>query len=92
MAYKYKHFIPQNIAPKGAKQIGVYNSKGNKVTNIPLGRLTAPTATPLNSFGLVSDIHLWETLRPTETATANSITLFHILKAKTAISVLLQVI
>lgn len=59
MAYKYKHFIPQNVAPKGAKRIGVYNSKGNKVTNIPLGGLTPPTATPLYSFGLVSDCHTY---------------------------------
>lgn len=57
MAYKYKHFISQNVAPKGAKRIGVYNSKGEKVTNIPLGGLTPPTRTPLYSFGLVSDCH-----------------------------------
>ena len=60
MAYKYTHFIPQNVAPKGAKRIGVYNSKGEKVTNIPLGGLTPPTRTPLYSFGLVSDPHLFD--------------------------------
>ena len=40
MAYKYKHFIPQNTAPKGAKKIGVYNANGEKMLTIPLGGLT----------------------------------------------------
>lgn len=63
MAYKYKHFIPQNIAPKGAKSIGVYDASGNKLYNIPLGRLAPHTEEKLYSFGLVSDIHLWSTER-----------------------------
>jgi predicted phosphodiesterase len=58
MAYKYTHFIPQNIAPKGAKKIVVHNSKGEKVTDIPLGGLTPPNAGKLYSFGLVSDVHI----------------------------------
>lgn len=58
MAYKYKHFIPQNIAPNGAKNIGVYNSNGEKIYTIPLGRLTPLTKEKLYSFGLVSDIHI----------------------------------
>ena len=61
MEYKYTHFIPQNTAPKGAKKIGVYNSKGEKVTSIALGGLTPPTSGKLYSFGLVSDIHLYKT-------------------------------
>lgn len=61
--YKYTHFIPQNIAPKGTKQIGVYDSNGNKVCAIPLGRMTPPSGDPLYSFLLVSDIHLWYTER-----------------------------
>ena len=61
MAYKYTHFIPQNIAPKGATQIGVYDSSGNEVCTIPLGRLTPPNSGKLYSFGLVSDIHLYKT-------------------------------
>lgn len=60
MAYKYKHFIPQNTAPSGAKKIGVYKD-GIKVTDISLGRMTSPTKEKLYSFGLVSDIHLWGT-------------------------------
>lgn len=58
MAYKYKHFIPQNTAPKGATGIGVYDANGNKVYTIPLGRMAPPTTEPLYSFGLLSDIHM----------------------------------
>lgn len=58
MAYKYTHFIPQNIAPKGAKCIGVYNAGGKKVVEIPLGKLAPPTTEPLYSFGLLSDVHM----------------------------------
>lgn len=57
MAYKYKHFIPENTAPKGAKSIGVYNN-GKKVCDIPLGRLTHTKKEKLYSFGLLSDIHV----------------------------------
>ena len=57
----YTDFIPQNIAPIGAKRIGVYNSKGNRVGQIPLGPLTPPApAKKLYSFGAMSDIHLQE--------------------------------
>mgnify|MGYP003290795312 CR=1 FL=1 len=58
MAYKYKHFISQNTAPSGAKSIGVYDEKNNRVCTIPLGRLTPPNTEPLYSFGLLADIHL----------------------------------
>ena len=58
MAYKYTHFILQNIAAKGVKNIGVYDSTGKRVGTVPLGRLTPPTKEKLYSFGLVSDIHI----------------------------------
>ena len=58
--YKYTHFIPQNIAPKDAKSIGVYNN-GKKICTIPLGRMTPPNKEKLYSFGLLADVHLWET-------------------------------
>lgn len=58
MAYVYRHFIPQNTAPSGAKSIGVYNSNGEKVCSIPLGRMTPTTKEKLYSFGLVSDVHI----------------------------------
>lgn len=61
MAYVYRHFIPQNTAPSGAKRIVVYDSNGKNVCTIPLGSLTPPTGKKLYSFGLVSDIHLWKT-------------------------------
>ena len=58
MIHKYKHFIPQNTAPIGAKNIGVYDSTSKRICTIPLGRLTHPTKEKLYSFGAVSDIHL----------------------------------
>ena len=58
--YRYRNFIPENIAPPGAKHIGVYNGN-NKICTIPLGGLTPPTKEKLYSFGILSDIHLWKT-------------------------------
>ena len=59
MAYKYKHFIPQNTAPNGAKGIGVYDANGKKIYTVPLGRMTPPSKRKLYSFGIVSDVHLY---------------------------------
>lgn len=59
MEYKYKHFIPQNVAPKNVKRIGVYDENGKRICGIPLGTLAPPTGTKLYSFGLLSDIHLY---------------------------------
>lgn len=59
MSYKYNGFISQQIAPKNAQSIGVYNN-GVKICDIPLGRLTPVTKTKQYSFGLVSDMHLWK--------------------------------
>ena len=58
MAYKYTHFIPQNIAPNGAKAIGVYNADGEKIGTVSLGRLTPVEREKLYSFGIVSDTHM----------------------------------
>lgn len=56
--YKYKHFIPENTAPVGAKSIGVYDENGRKVYSIPLGGLK-PTNTPkLYSFCALADTHI----------------------------------
>lgn len=77
--YTYRHFIPQNIAPTGSKSIGVYDSNGQKVTTIPLGRMTPPTKEPLYRFGLVSDIHLYPLAAVAwtpETKFANALTYF----------------
>ena len=57
MRYQYNGFIPQNIAPKVAKQIVVHNGKGEKVRTIALGSLNRPTGEKLYSYGLLSDLH-----------------------------------
>lgn len=57
MSYKYTHFIPENIAPTGAKNILVCKN-GKKVCSIPLGRLAQPNRPKLYSFCALSDIHL----------------------------------
>lgn len=76
MAYKYTHFIPQNIAPKGANKIGVYNAKGVKVAEIPLGKLAPVTKTKLYSFGLLSDLHCAGNNSPEKTRLDNALTYF----------------
>lgn len=55
----YTDFIPQNVAPQGARRIGIYNEQGNRVGQIPLGSLTPPfKGRKLYSFGALSDVHL----------------------------------
>ena len=56
--YKYTHFIPENIAPFGAKKIVVMDSNSNVVCNFPLGRLAPPTDTPLYKFFAGADLHI----------------------------------
>ena len=55
---KFTHFIKENVAPKGTKEIGVYNKNGKKVGVIPLGLLAPPTSTKQYSFCAISDIHV----------------------------------
>lgn len=56
---KYSNFTQQNIAPFDARRIGVYNSRGNRVGQIPLGNLTKPdTGEKHFSFLLLSDVHV----------------------------------
>lgn len=59
MAYVYRHFIPQNTAPPGAKRIVVLDGNGNKVCAIPLGNLTPPAGVPLYRVGVGSDLHIY---------------------------------
>lgn len=56
---KFEHFIPQNIAPKNTKRIGIYDSKGNRVGGFGVGHLKIPTVgNPLYKYAVVSDVHL----------------------------------
>ena len=55
----YKALITENVAPLGARRIGIYDVNGNRVGQIPLGSLTPPNpARKQYSFGALSDIHL----------------------------------
>ena len=56
--YKYTHLIRENIAPIGAKSIGVYDSNGKRVGGFGLGRLKPPTAPILYNFLAISDVHI----------------------------------
>ena len=76
MSYKYTHFIPQNIAPKGAKSIGVYNASGKRIGEIPLGFLSPVSKTKLFSFGLISDLHVTAERTKTSTNLDNALTYF----------------
>ena len=56
---KYTHFIPENIAPSIALRIGIYDSNGNRVGQMPLGDLTPPDpAKRLYAVGVAADPHL----------------------------------
>ena len=56
---EYTKFIPQNVAPLGTRRISIYDKNGNRVGQIPLGRLTPPNdKKKLYSFGALSDIHI----------------------------------
>ena len=55
----YTAFIPENAALPGARRIGIYNSRGNRVGLIPLGPLAIPGAGQKQySFGALSDVHM----------------------------------
>ena len=55
----YRHLIPQNIAPVGAKSIGVYDSTGKRIGGAGLQGLALPT-TQAKQYGFmaVSDSHI----------------------------------
>ena len=58
MGRKFTQFIPQNIAPIGAKYIGIYNENNELLLEIPLDRLSPIKKKKLYSFGIVSDTHM----------------------------------
>lgn len=56
--FTYNKLISQNVAPAAAKYIGVYNSNGERVGEVPLGPLAnTRTTQPLYRFGVLSDVH-----------------------------------
>lgn len=56
---QYKDFIPENVALPGTRRIGIYNSKGNRVGQIPLDTLIPPNIRKKQySFGALSDVHI----------------------------------
>lgn len=56
---KFADFIPENIAPKEAVRIGVYDSKGTRVGSFGLQNLSFPNLGDKRyTFGAISDVHL----------------------------------
>ena len=56
---EYKGLIKENCAPVGATNIGVYNSNGEKVEEIPLNNLDSSyLGEKLYSFAAISDTHV----------------------------------
>ena len=54
----YEDFIDENIAPYGAKAIGVYDSKNNRVGAIKIAALKSKSPkAPLYSYGVLTDVH-----------------------------------
>lgn len=63
MIYEYTHFIPENIAPKGATRM-VVKKADEEVASIPASRfgdMAHPTGEPDYSVGWVSDCHTYKT-------------------------------
>ena len=55
----YEDFIAENVAPRSAVNIGVYNSTGERQGTIPLAHFKPDyTEQPQYSFGLLSDVHI----------------------------------
>lgn len=56
---RYEALILQNVALPSARRIGIYNSNGNRVGQIPLDTLTPPAiAQRQYSFAALSDVHI----------------------------------
>ena len=55
----FANMIPQNVAPKDAVRIGVYDRSGNKLGKFALQHLAFPDLGKKRySFGVLSDVHL----------------------------------
>lgn len=56
---RYEDFIAANVALSKVRRIGIYDSKGNRAGQIPLGNLALPNPRKkLYSFGALSDVHI----------------------------------
>ena len=56
---RYKDFIPENVAMKTTRRIGIYDKNGNRVGFAALGSLTFPdVGAKQYSFGALSDVHV----------------------------------
>lgn len=53
----FNDFIKNNVAPYLASKIGVYNSAGDRVGDIPLGAFKPTYGERLYRFGILSDVH-----------------------------------
>lgn len=63
--------ISKNVAPVGTARIGLYDAKGNRIGQMPLGRLKPPNHTKkLYSFGAISDVHIGYNTADTDFRTA----------------------
>ena len=64
---KFADFIPQNVAPKDAVRIGVYDRYGKRLGKFALKHLAFPNlGEKLYSFGVLSDVHLQQSTGTTD--------------------------
>ena len=57
MATNFTDLIKNNVAPYSASKIGVYDSNGERVGEIPIGSFKPNYGERLYRFGLLSDVH-----------------------------------
>ena len=67
---RYQDFIPENTAPVGTKQIGIYNQKGVRVGHISPGHLRKDKGNKRYSFGALADVHMQYETAPEDFRTA----------------------
>ena len=53
----FEDFIAENVAPREAEAIGIYDSAGERIGTIPLQQFKPSYTDPVYSFGLLSDVH-----------------------------------
>lgn len=58
---RYSGHIKENVAPYAAQKIGVYNSSGTRIGEIPLAHFKPTYGERLYRFGIMSDMHYNDT-------------------------------